>query len=134
MSALKSFLKFGIVFAILIVLGWGFVAFYPYIFSRRVVGVIEKVERVNLNVSLLQTAGNGQEKLNPELYSFAVAIREPSGEIVTASAQDRQWSVAEPGKCAEAVFYPYPPWQLEKASTYYNARLEKLSVCPTTSP
>ena len=128
MKALKTSL---ILIFILIILGGAgaiFVNYYSIIFSRRVIGVIQNVERVNLNVALMQTAGAG-EKLNPALYSFAVAIKEKSGEIVTASAEDRQWAVAQPGQCAEAVYYPYPPWKFEKANTYFNARLEKLSDC-----
>ncbi len=101
--------------------------FYSYIFSRRVVGVIQKVERIQLNVSLMQTGPTGS--VNPQLHSFAVAIKESSGEIVTASAEDRQWAVAQAGQCAEAVFYPYPFWKLDKANTYFGARLEKLFDC-----
>ncbi len=94
-------------------------------------GVIVKVERVQLNVALMQMQGDlPASQINPQLYSFAVAIKEPTGEIVTASAEDRQWAVAEAGKCAEAVYYPYPPWKFEKANTYFGARLEKLMDCP----
>jgi hypothetical protein len=108
--------------------GFVFVNFYSIIFSRHVTGIIIRVERVDVNVALMQAAPG--EKLNPELYSFAVAIKQTDGEIVTASAEDRQWSVAQAGQCAEAVYYPYPPWRFDKANTYYGARLEKLYECP----
>ena len=112
---------------ILFTTGFIFLNYYSFIFSRKVVGIIENIERIQINVSLMQS--NQGEKMNPELFSFAVAIKEKTGEIVTASAEDRQWAVAKPGQCAVAVYYPYPPWKLEKANTYYGARLEKLTDC-----
>jgi hypothetical protein len=118
------------VFGILLVaiLCWAFINYYPFLFSKTVIGKIEKVERVELNVSLMQTTG---QSIAPEMYSFAVAIKTDSGEIFTASAQDRQWAVAQEGQCAEARFYPYPIWNLEKSGTFFNARLISLRECPT---
>lgn len=112
---------------LVVTFGYTFINFYSYIFSRKVVGVIEKVEKIQLDIALMQT--DPTQKINPQLYSFAVAIKEPSGEIVTASAEDRQWAVAQAGQCAEAIYYPYPPWRLDKANTYFGARLEKLRDC-----
>ncbi len=120
-----------IVIIVLVIFGGSsalFTNYYSILFSRRVVGVIQNVERVNLEVALMQTPGVN-EKINPALYSFAVAIKEKTGEIVTASAEDRQWAVVQPGQCAEAVYYPYPPWKFDKANTYFGARLEKLTDC-----
>lgn len=127
MRAVRRFF-FGMIILIACVgLGFIFVNFYPYIFSRTVKGVLVSIERIQLNVSLLQSS---DEKVNPSLFSFALAIREDSGEIVAASAEDRQWAAAQKGNCIEAVFYPYPPWQVMKSGTYYNARLDKMSECP----
>jgi hypothetical protein len=127
MAAFKRImLSFG-AFALIVLLGIFFTNYYSFIFSRKVKGVIVKVERVEINVALMQTTGT--DTVNPKLYSFAVAIKEDSGEIVTASAEDRQWAVAQEGQCAEAVYYPYPPWKLDKANTYYGARLDKLMDC-----
>lgn len=123
-----GYLKSMIVLVLLLGLGWGFVNFYSYIFSRKVVGVIEKVERVDLNVSLLQQA-TASQKVSSDLFSFAVAIKEDTGEIVTASSEDRQWAVAKQGQCVEARYYPYPPWKLDKSGTYFGARLLKLTDC-----
>lgn len=124
---MKKYITSLLILVILLGAGYIFVHFYSYIFSRKVIGVIEKVEKIQLDVALMQTDSN--QKLNPQLFSFAVAIKEASGEIVTASAEDRQWAVAQSGQCAEAVYYPYPPWRLDKANTYFGARLEKLSDC-----
>ncbi|MEZ0391828.1 MAG: hypothetical protein ACAH59_06415 [Pseudobdellovibrionaceae bacterium] len=127
MAAVRKYLLIFSIFIFIVFSGYLFVNYYPYIFSRKVKGVIVKVERVDMNMTMLQT-GRASE-INPKVFSFAVAIKEDSGEIVTASAEDRQWAVAQSGQCAEAVYYPYPPWQLDKANTYFGARLEKLSEC-----
>lgn len=117
--------------ALLIFLGSVFVNNYSYIFSRRVVGHVVEVKQIDTNIALMQVSGaNPNDRINPGMYSaYAVAIKEASGEIVTASAEDRQWAVAKPGNCAEAVYYPYPPWKFDKANTYFGARLEKLTDC-----
>jgi hypothetical protein len=129
MVILKRLLFTGFGIVIIFLLAWGFIEFYPFLFSKTIIGKIEKVERVELNVSLMQTTGQ-PGNINPEMYSFAVAIKTDSGEIFTASAQDRQWAVAQTGQCAEARFYPYPFWNLDKSGTYFNARLISLRECP----
>ena len=131
MASVKRYLKAILILLVIAILGYSFVNFYSVLFARRVVGRIEKVERVQLNVALMQTSAptKNNDNIPNSLYSFAVAIRDDSGEIVTASAEDRQWAVAQAGQCAEAKFYPYPPWQLDKAGTYFGARLLKLHDC-----
>ncbi|PIS10176.1 MAG: hypothetical protein COT73_10690, partial [Bdellovibrio sp. CG10_big_fil_rev_8_21_14_0_10_47_8] len=107
MLTFKKYLLFFLLVVFFLAIGFALVNYYSFIFSRRVKGVIEKVEKVQLNVALMQSTGS--DSINPQFYSFAVAIKEASGEIVTASAEDRQWAVAQPGQCVEAVYYPYPP-------------------------
>ncbi|HPI39240.1 MAG TPA: hypothetical protein PLJ21_00445 [Pseudobdellovibrionaceae bacterium] len=126
MLSLIKYLKVILGFIFLIFVTFGIVNYYPFLFSRHVEGIIDSVERVDLNISLLQTS---ETKMNPQLFSFAVAIKEKSGEIVTASAEDRQWMAATPGRCVEAKFYPYPPWALDKAGTYFGARLLRMWEC-----
>jgi hypothetical protein len=99
---------------------------YSYMFSRRVHGVVIDVKKVNDAMAIM----GGAQVNTTQLFSFAVAIKESSGEIAVASSEDRQWAVVSAGKCAEAVYFPYPPWNLEKADTYYGARLIKLYDCP----
>lgn len=106
---------------------WGFVSFYPYIFAKDLDGVIEKIEKVELNVALMGTTQG--EKLNPELYSLAIAIRTKDGKIHTASSEDRQWTSMTAGQCVKAKFFPYPPWNLQKAGTFYGARLLEAWQC-----
>ena len=128
MNHIFKFFKIALVFLSVTAALYFFIEFYPFIFSRKVEGTLEAVERVNLNVSLLQT---GNTHVNPELFSFAIGIKEKSGEIVTSSAEDRQWMAAKPGLCVEARFYPYPPWRLDKSGTYFGARLLKMHDCAT---
>lgn len=110
-------------------MGWAIVAYYPYIFAKNITGVVEKVERVDMNLALLNPQSG--EKINPQLHTYAVAIKTSTGEIATASSEDNRWAVATPGQCVEAKFLPYPPWNLVRNGTYFGARLVKLSVCPT---
>ena len=100
--------------------------FYGYIFAKRINGEIVKVERVNENEMIVT---NGAPIPAAQIFSFAVAIKDDKGEIHTASTEDRQWAVAQTGKCAEAKFFPYPPWQLDKSGTYHGARLLRLYEC-----
>lgn len=111
------------------------VSFYPYIFSRKVEGVITAVERVTPPMAILTNPG---QAATAQIFSFAVGVKDlKTGEIVTGSTEDRQWAVARPGQCAEAEFFPYPPWEFPKWGTYYNVRLLMLRDCdgvPATPP
>lgn len=128
MKTVFSYIKTLIVVIIFAIFGYLFVEFYPYIFAKVVEGKIEKVERVQLNVSLMQNTAP-DSKIAPELYSFAVAIRTADGQVFTASAEDRQWAAVSDGLCVKAKFFPYPPWRLDKSGTYYGARLLESRVC-----
>jgi hypothetical protein len=109
--------------------------YYPYVFSRTVKGEVVAIERVTAPSMIITGSGAGLpsgaqgnppgNSVSPaQIYSFAIAIRESgSREIVTASSEDRQWAVVQKGQCAEAKFFPYPPWKLDKSGTYFGARL-----------
>ena len=116
-----------LIFILLVVSGFSgyiLVSYYSYIFSKNIDGKLEGVERVTSPTALLGNVPSSQ------VFSFAIAIRTPDGEIYTASSEDRQWSIAKQGMCAKVKFYPYPPWDFEKGGTYFNARLIKLHDCP----
>lgn len=102
---------------------------YSVIFSKTVVGEITAVERVEIPVALMSRTDSD---ITSKVFSFAIGIRDAqTGEIFTASSEDRQWAVAQVGKCAEAVFLPHPPWNLTKKGTYFGARLVRLNDCET---
>jgi hypothetical protein len=122
---MKRTIALVILLLILIVGGFVTIRFYGYIFAKTVRGQVAKVERVTQDMILA----------NPnipasQIFSFAVSIKDTQGEFHTASSEDRQWAVVQQGQCVEAKFYPYPPWQLDKAGTYYGARLIRLYECP----
>ena len=105
----------------------GFILFeyYSVIFAKTVIGRIENVARVTEVTAIL-----GSRPIpDNQIYSFSVSIKQPNGELLTATSEDRQWAVAKSGLCAKAKFFPYPPWDFNKAGTYFNARLMHLVEC-----
>lgn len=127
---LSLFRRLGVVVTVIVVmggLGWFFVQYYDWIFSVRVNGEVLLVEKVNPQVALL-TPGN---QIPTQAFSFAIKVRElSSNQIYTASSEDRQLAVVEKGNCVELELFPYPPWQLRKAQTWANARINKIYSCP----
>jgi hypothetical protein len=111
--------------------GYAIFRFYPYIFSKSVNGHILNVERVTSPESII---ASGRDVPPEQLFSVAVSIKDSTGEIHTASSEDRQWAVAKVGQCAEAKFFPHPPWNLQKSGTYFGARLLRLYECPDIAP
>ncbi len=126
MNTVTKYMKIALVFLILIGFIYSLIEFYPYIFAKTVIGKIEKVERIQIDVSILQ---NSQEKIDPQFFSFAIAIKSDDGVVHTASAEDRQWAAVSNGLCVTAKFYPYPPWRLDKSGTFYGARLLESHIC-----
>jgi hypothetical protein len=102
------------------------IKYYTFVFAKTVTGKVIRVERINNGEAIIAS------KNTPDfqLFSFAIAIRDAKGEIHTSSSEDRQWAVVSEGQCASSRFFPYPPWQLDKAGTYFGARLERLYDCP----
>ena len=128
MAAISKFLKLLLVLVIIGAIIWAVIDNYSVIFSKKVTGEITAVERVEIPVALISRA---ESNINEKVFSFAVGIKDQMiGEIYTASSEDRQWAVAQKGQCADAVFLPYPPWQLNKKDTYFGARLVRLYECP----
>ena len=102
--------------------------YYGYIFAKTTSGKVIGVERVTDPTAIIAPGGQG---FNPALmYSFAIAIQSTKGDITTGSSEDRQWAVVRAGQCAEAKFFPYPPWDLKKADTYHDVRLIRIFTCP----
>lgn len=124
---MKKFFYGIIVAGILLGSSVAFVRFYSYIFAREVKGVITNVEKPSSPMAIVGADSKIAEK---QLFSYAVAIKIEDGEIITASTEDRQWAVADIGKCVVAKFYPYPPWDFDKAGTYSRARLLRMYDCP----
>ena len=118
-----SIVKKLVIFLVLVGLILVFFSGYSYLFSRKVTGEITGVKHLVENMTLMTNADNKAQPPS-QIFSFAVGVKDrKTGEIVTGSTEDRQWGVAQPGQCATAEFFPYPPWQLTKAGTYFGVRL-----------
>ena len=121
---LVSIILIGILYAVL--------NYWPYVFAKTVEGHVIKVEKLMDPIAVISREGDPSNKV----FSFAVAIKnETTGEIFTASTEDRQWAAVQgDGLCAEAKFFPYPPWKFDKAGTYFGARLLRLWSCADKKP
>lgn len=127
MVTIWKFTKFVFILIILVLLSWAVIANYSVIFSKSVVGEVINVEKVEVPVALMARA----DSVTGKVFTFAVAIREhKTGEIFTSISEERQWAVVHPGQCAEAIYLPYPPWDLTKRGTYFGARYTRLYDCP----
>lgn len=127
MAGVKAVLRSFIVALALGIIIYATITWYPYIFSKEVTGEITGVERV---MDSQMAVISGSRDINRQIFSFAVGIKEfKTGEIFTASTEDRQWAIVQKGQCATVLFFPYPPWKLDKDGTYFNARLVKLFEC-----
>ncbi|MBS1971648.1 MAG: hypothetical protein JSU04_15155 [Bdellovibrionales bacterium] len=113
----------GLCVVVFVLVNW-----YPYIFSKSVDGEVYGVERVEAPLAVVTTEG---AKPANQVFSFAVAVKDAkTGEIFTASSEDRRWAVVQKGQCAEVKFLPYPPWSLSRSGAYFGARLIRLYDCP----
>jgi hypothetical protein len=100
---------------------------YSYIFAKSIDGVIYGVERVDAPMALLSDGSRPAA----QVFSFAVAVKDSkTGEIFTASSEDRRWAVVTKGQCAQVKFLPYPFWSLSRSGAYFGARLIRLYECP----
>jgi hypothetical protein len=119
-------------FALTLLIGAGFFIInnWGFVFSKTVNGTIESVERITSQTAIIATGRSNVQSEEKNLFSFAIAIKDFSGEYFTSSSEDRQWAVAKVGQCVIARFYPYAPWTFDKNGTFHNARLIKLEDCP----
>jgi hypothetical protein len=125
MKAIRSFAKILMTVLILVVTGSLFINYYSWIFAKTVTGKIVDVQRVTDPSAII-----GGSRLTPEqLHSYSILIEGENGKMYTSSSEDRQWQVAGKGYCVTAVLYRYPPWDLEKSGTFFNARIKELRRC-----
>lgn len=125
MGILSRWVRYGLLMLILIGVLFVLIKYYSFVFSKNFAGQVAAVERVTEVTAIVGT----RPMPSSQLYSFSLSLRLPTGEMVTSTSEDRQWAVVRKGQCVEAKFYPYPPWELDKAGTYFNARLLKLADC-----
>ncbi len=126
-----NFMKKTLILVILSVLvfggGYVLINYYSIIFSKTVSGKLLKVSHFNNNIAIMGNAGG---PANSQIFSSAIAIKGEDGVIYTASSEDRQWEAVTEGNCVKARLQVYPPWNFEKAGTFFQARLLETRECP----
>jgi hypothetical protein len=128
MAGMKSAAKIFLI-ALLILGSAAFVVSnWSWVFAKRIQGEILNVERVTNPTAILSSRATDEQ-----IHSYSILIKGQDGKLYTASSEDRQWQVAKKGYCVDAVLYRYPPWDLSKGGTFFNARLRELSLCPGQS-
>lgn len=117
-TAMKKWLFISIPLILILII---FFENWSFFFKRKIIGEVVAVERVTAPLAFL----NENQKINPQVFSFSVAIKDRvTGEIHMASSEDRQWAAVTKGNCVIAAYFPYPPWRiLDKGQTNHNARL-----------
>lgn len=100
---------------------------YGYMYSKDVTGQVESVTSAMPEGALVSST---QESI----FQASVMIKLSNGEFTTFSTDDRQWAsllgAKANGKCVSAKVFPYAPWQIDKAGTYYGGRLLNVKNCP----
>ena len=128
MRSILRFVKILVLVVVLIAAVVVVITNYSWVFSKRITGVVVDVERVTD-----PTAVFGARATEQQMYSYSVLIRGDDGQLYSSSSEDRQWQVVKKGYCVEALLYRYPPWSLDQAGTFFNARLKQVKLCPGQS-
>lgn len=125
MKQIKSFVRLVMALVIIALVAGFVIAYYPWVFSKRVKGEILDVQRVTNPSAIINS-----RVTEAQIHSYSILIQGNDGKLYATSSEDRQWQVAAKGYCVEAILYRYPFWDLEKADTFFNARIVELSLCP----
>jgi hypothetical protein len=125
MKSFTSAMKILVVFLILASVAYFCVAYYSWVFSKRVKGEIVGVERVTESTAILSS-----RVTEAQMHLYSILIRGSDGQLYTTSSEDSRWQVAKVGFCVEALLYRYPPWNVERANAFFNAQIIQLSDCP----
>jgi hypothetical protein len=128
MKSLTGFLKILVLVAVLLVVGALVITNYSWVFAKRVSGVVVDVERVTDPTAII-----GGRATEAQMYSYSILIQGDDGHLYASSSEDRQWQVVKKGYCIDALLFRYPPWVLDKANTFFNARLRDVRICPGQS-
>lgn len=125
MKSFKAALKILVLILVLGLIAIVVVTNYAWVFSKRVKGEIVTVERVTESTAVLSN-----RVTDAQMHTYSILIRSEDGKLYTTSSEDSQWQVAKAGFCVEALLYRNPPWNLDKANTFFNARILQLNDCP----
>jgi hypothetical protein len=129
MKNMMTAIKILLVIAILTGAGIFVVNNWAWVFSKTVEGEIINVERVTEPTAILSARIS-----DAQIHSYSILIKDKEGKLYTTSSEDPQWQIAKPGYCVRALLYRNPPWELNKAITFFNARIKELSECQGGKP
>lgn len=121
---MKSVIRILVVFALLTMAGIFVVNNWAWVFSKTIQGEIINVERVTDPTAILSSRVS-----DAQIHSYSILIKADDGKLYTTSSEDPQWQVAKAGYCVTALLYRNPPWELNKAITFFNARIKELTEC-----
>lgn len=128
MNKVRGFLRALILMAIVVFAVIFVITNYSWVFAKKVKGEVVDVQRVTA-----PTAVFGNRATEAQMYSYSVLLKGEDGELYTSASEDRQWQVVKKGYCVDALLYRYPPWHFDKGNNFFNARVEKIRVCPGQS-
>ena len=90
----------------------------PLMFRSTEIGTVMECTQMSPAAMMMSRHANANL-----MFSSAVAMQLPSGEIMTFSTEDRQFGAVAKGDQIKVMVSKYPPWEFTKAGTYYNGRL-----------
>ena len=125
---MKSFTGFFKVLALVIVIlavGSLVISNYEWVFSKNITGKVLDVQRVTDPSALVSARAT-----EAQMHSYSILIQGEDGKLYTSASIDQQWQVVRKGYCVEALFYRNPPWKLDQANTFFNARVKQVTICP----
>lgn len=125
MKSLKSLILV-LIGALVILLASGlFIQHYSWIFAKNIRGEVIEIE--SSAIPSTPPANGSSETASTTV--FTVLIEASDGKMYTSTTTDEQWKVVRKGYCVQVLLYRYPPWDLERAGTFFNARLRQLYRC-----
>lgn len=119
-----KFIKMLIVVVVVVAAGALVVANWSWVFSKNITGKVVDVERVTDPTAVFGRSSPEQ------MYSYSILLQGDDGKLYASSSEDRKWQVIKKGYCVEALLYRYPPWNLNKANTFFNAQMKEVKMCP----
>lgn len=115
----------GIITASISTISLNGVNLYSWYYSKDISGKLDSVTSAMPPGGIVNTTSS--------VFQAGVVIKQSDGSYITFTTDDRQWAAfigdKVNGKCVTARVYPYAPWELSKAGTYYAGRLLNTSDC-----
>ena len=95
-------------------------AAYKYLYAENVTAKVTEIQNIQPS-AVVADAG--------VVFSSALMLTTKEGQMISTSSEDRQWFVVKQGQCVRAKLFKYAPWDLDKAGTYYGARMISIIPC-----